>query len=496
MTPMRRGFAPRNPAICTSTLPARTASALHMRASAAACIFLLCLVGLLRPLTARAQDAEPSPVSAPPNGADISAPLRAAFTYFLALLEPDGPPIDPSRFTPRFLEQAPIEKLNEAVAQVRNRFTRLEVIDITSPAPNRISATIRHPVDESLYTLLLQIEQAEPHRIDGFSLQPAPDRLAVPRFQHWDDLDRMLTDLAHPAAFAAFTVQPDGSLARLHAFHADEPLAIAHTSALWLAGAAAEHAAADPSRWSEPIEIRAELKSFPPGELRQAPDGHTVSLAQLLLAAFAKDDNTAFDHLLAHLGRDAVEAYFLSHTSARHPHAVPFLSTMEVFRIKLGPTTDLKHRFAAADASARRELLAGEVSRARASEELHKFWRMPQENQTIGWFASADDLCRQMAELVRLASLEIHAPLGQAIRGRESVPVDHAVWGEAVFKGGGEPGVLSGVWWLRARAQSESGPLPAPIVVAVVFNRSPEPLDQAKVRSVIFAMLDWLARAP
>ncbi len=162
----------------------------------------------------------------------------------------------------------------------------------------------------------------------------------------------------------------------------------------------------------------------------------------------------------------------------------PFLTTMEMFRVKLSTDRTLASRFGAADASARRAMLAdgGEVGAARVDLALARSWATPTEIERVEWFASVEECARAMAELRAAWERPGMAPVRQALTRNPGLGFDGARWPTVAYKGGSEPGVLNMTWlleradgrvfalsigWCNPRGPVDVGGLAGPVSAAV-----------------------------
>ncbi len=213
---------------------------------------------------------------------------------------------------------------------------------------------------------------------------------------------------------------------------------------LFVLGALAHQIAAGRVSWNQSLTVAAQLKSLPSGQLQDDPDGTQVSVLDTAAKMISISDNTAADMLTSLVGRSAVEAQdrqWSGHAALN----VPFLTTREVFILKLSQWPALANRYIAANQAGRRALLASTVDRAPLPDlAAAQAWATPRDTGTIEWFASPDDICRAFAGLQQLAAQPRLAPLGSVLSaGNGGVGLDPAQWPTVWFKGGSEPGVLT-----------------------------------------------------
>jgi len=193
-------------------------------------------------------------------------------------------------------------------------------------------------------------------------------------------------------------------------------------------------------------------------------------------------DNTAADMLTSLVGRSAVEAALTATGMASPALDLPFLTTREIFVLKLEQWPALAQRYVAADEPSRRALLASTVDRAPlpAVEEAGS-WTTPRDINHLEYFASASDLCRAYTSLAALARQPGLAPIGRVLSlNDDGLQLDPAQWQTTWFKGGSEPGVLT----LAFLATTRSG---HSYVVTVLAENQSQPIDQASAIPAILS---------
>jgi beta-lactamase class A len=94
-------------------------------------------------------------------------------------------------------------------------------------------------------------------------------------------------------------------------------------------------AAAGTVHWNQPLTVTAQLKSLPSGELQNEPDGTQISVQDTAAKMISVSDNTAANMLINLVGRPAVEAALTTTGMADPALDRPFLTTRELFILKL-----------------------------------------------------------------------------------------------------------------------------------------------------------------
>jgi beta-lactamase class A len=239
--------------------------------------------------------------------------------------------------------------------------------------------------------------------------------------------------------------------------------------------------------WNTELAIRTAWKSLPSGTLRDEPAGTKFTLLHYARQMISVSDNTAADHLIHELGRGAVEAQ-LSELGNQHADLdEPFLTTRELFALKLAAPAALRAEYAVAGAAERTRLLA-QVDKLTATLAQAKGWTAPREIGAIEWFASPADLARAIAALVNESERPGLAPLRQVLAINPGIAFDKSTWTYAAFKGGSEPGVISTTWYLR-RADGKT------FVLSIVLNDPKQDISTLGEVSVAEAAVNLLAKA-
>jgi hypothetical protein len=194
-------------------------------------------------------------------------------------------------------------------------------------------------------------------------------------------------------------------------------------------------------------------------------------------------DNTAADELLMTLGRERVEAILPATGHAKPELNVPFLTTLEMFKLKGEPTGQAATAYLALDAKGRRAFLADTIAKVK-SEDAKPFQDgKPAYVDKIEWFASATDMCRVMNWLRQQTEGDKTARQILAINPGTGLIIARDKWQYVGFKGGSEPGVLNMTYLL----QSTKGDWYA---LSVGWNNQHAPLENQK----LFALLQQILK--
>ena len=207
--------------------------------------------------------------------------------------------------------------------------------------------------------------------------------------------------------------------AELAAHNPDSPLAVGSAFKLLILQVLQQQIAAGAHAWDEVIPLQAALRSLPSGRLQDWPADTPMTLQTLATMMISESDNTATDHLLALVGRDAVEA--LTETNR------PFLSTREAFVLKDPQNQGLLRRYRAGRERERRGVLGAIATVPLPSVSIFNNGPLALD---VEWFFSTQALCGAISPVANLPLMQVNPGL-----------VDPSQWQQVAFKGGSEPGV-------------------------------------------------------
>jgi hypothetical protein len=347
-----------------------------------------------------------------------------------------------SVFAPTFLAQVPPARMTALFGQLRSLgpVERVEVLERQGPGQGRVRLVTRNG-----YGIPLRLVAAAeaPNLVTGLFIEP-PVRLAATLQEVTDSLRA----LPGQVSFLIARLHGD-SLHTLAAVEPERRLAIGSTFKLYILGELVRQVAAGERRWDEVVRLDSARASLPSGILQTWPHGAPLTVQTLATLMISQSDNTATDALLRLAGRERVEAVQGPMGHGEPSRNVPFLGTLEMFALKGAPDTTLATRWLAADAAARRRLLAGEVA-ALERGELRPFADgKPSHVATIEWFASARELAHAMRWLRDATEPAAGRPARALMAVNPGIPFGDA-WRYVGYKGGSEPGVLNMTWLLQA----------------------------------------------
>jgi len=187
--------------------------------------------------------------------------------------------------------------------------------------------------------------------------------------------------------------------------------------------------------------------------------------------------------LLQILGREKIEKV-MSLTGHNSPEKnMPFLSTLEMFKLKGDETDKLAEKFIAADLAKKRDLLGTEIAQFDRKKIVFSGIGKPRMIEKLEWFASANDLANALNWIRQ--NTEVDAKGREILAINPGLDIPHAKWRYIGYKGGSEPGVLNLTYLL----QSHEG---AWYAVIATWNNEKEPLEEGKLFSLITSTMQIL----
>jgi beta-lactamase class A len=394
-------------------------------------------------------------------------PLQQKANEICALFRADPSGLE-RLFTPAFLAQVPAEKLSaltrSMVAQY-GRCTSMRVVKADGALQGEVAVVMEKGYEARAQ---LVIEEPEPHLVSGLLIRPPSPQLK--------SLAEVVAKLKALPGVTSLLVTPLGGGKPLIVWNEEKPLGVGSAFKLWVLVELARQVEGG-RRLEETVPLKDEWKSLPSGILQEWPSGSPVTLASLATLMISRSDNTATDHLVMILGRESIEQGL---AAAGHRHVAgmrPFLTTFELFRLKLLATAEERARWAKAKEAEKRRILTelGRDARPLSSARMSSFSR-PIDITALEWFASTGDLCRVMDKLRQTPSVR---PI---LAVNPGLPLDKEKWPFIGFKGGSEPGVLN-LTFLLERKDGKA------YCVAATWNDAKDPvLDETLAGLVITAI--------
>lgn len=264
----------------------------------------------------------------------------------------------------------------------------------------------------------------------------------------WKELDSGLRRLAPNVSFASAEIDAKGRCRVVHGVNENTPRPLGSAFKVYVLGALSDAVAKHQVGWDTPLAVNDAWKSLPSGTFQDKRAGTQLTLAQYADAMISNSDNTAADHLIHRLGRDAVEGELSALGNRHEQRNRPFLTTREVFALKGTGYPAGAQRYLKLPAGQRGTALTG-LDAAPLTGVAP--WRQPRDIDRIEWFASPTDMCAAFKGLSDRAAAPGQANVGHALSINDGgIQLDPKTYPTVWFKGGSEPGVMSANFLAKA----------------------------------------------
>ena len=299
------------------------------------------------------------------------------------------------------------------------------------------------------FRINLRTDPTAPNLLIGLLIQPAPD--ADPAGPA--DLAAVATAMAaHDGRSTLYVADVSNDSCMALASHAaGDRFALGSVFKLYVLSALAQSVIDQQRAWGDNLAIRDDHKSLPSGMLHLEPAGRTFALSHYATEMIRISDNTATDHLMRLLGRDAVERAVGASGHADPSATSPLLTTREMFTLKLVLTANDRSAYAAMNVADRRQYLDNTVAPIDLFNRIDPrfVWNAPIDIDTIEWFASTEEICGVLTRLWTQSSIPAGAHVRATLSANPGMAFDMNRWTFVGYKGGSEPGVLMQAWLLQ-----------------------------------------------
>lgn len=285
----------------------------------------------------------------------------------------------------------------------------------------------------------------------------------------WAQLDTSVRSLAPQVSFATSVLSPNGDCRVVNGIAPNTQRPLGSAFKLYVLGALGEAVAHHQASWDEQLAIHDAWKSLPSGIMQNYPAGTEFPLSQYADNMISISDNTAADHLIHFLGRDAVQAQLYRFGNSRPQSDIPFPTTREFIALKAAQYPTLADTYLATPRPLRLGLLT-------AADQIPlsnlTIWSQPEKIDQIEWFASPTDICRAYAGLWRENARPGLSPIGTALSINDGgLGLNSSAYPTVWYKGGSEPGVLTMNYLIRAA----DGRI---VVTSVLLGNQTSPIDE------------------
>lgn len=402
--------------------------------------------------------AAPSAAQTPPQDAAVQA--NPAFTARAQELPTilAGTGSYETYFSPGFQAAIPKDKfgaVNVQLAGIGGKVLGVESVTLDTP----YSGVVRIRAEKGVLAFQLFVDPAEPHQVTGL------------RFKGVESQEKTLAEVT--AALDKLHGETGYAFARLGkskpvltlAHNADRRFAVGSAFKLVILAELVRATNKGQRKWDDLVTL--DGRQLPGGGYTAKPAGTQVSLRELATQMISISDNSATDILLATLGREKVEAMLRTMGVAHDPRNVPYLATLEAFKLKWLQDGALADKFNALDDKRQRAMLAGEVLNADIAPlmKMTAVPRLPSRIDTIEWFFSSADLIRVMDWLRRNTEGEKGKDARAVLSKNSGIGIEKGQYRWVGFKGGSEPGVINltlllqgvdGAWYAASASWNDS----------------------------------------
>jgi beta-lactamase class A len=348
-------------------------------------------------------------------------------------------------FAPAFLTQVPAAQITTIVNQLSTGLGKaLTIADLRQVGPNAAKLTIAY--EHGVVDMDLVLDAAPPNLIVGLRITGTSAGTKTP-----DEVIAALHALPGKTGFAVAKLG-DGAPQMLAGSDVDRPLAIGSAFKLVILAELVREVNAGERKWSDSVTL--DGRELPGGTYREMPAGTKVTLLELARKMISISDNSATDILLTTLGRAKIEAMLPVVGVSDPARNRPYLSTLEMFKIKGTTGGRFSTPWPKLDEAGRRALLR-QIDATPISALDPQLFRdgKPILIEAAEWFFSPADLVRVMDWLRK------HSESGPGAEARGILGINpgvgrsaaNAQWSYIGYKGGSEPGVIAMAFLLEGK---------------------------------------------
>ena len=347
-------------------------------------------------------------------------------------------------FSPAFRAQVPQAKWIELVASMTASAGPVTGIESFKPL-TADAAEFTLGFRDGVASGRIAVDPAEPHQVTGILFTGMSGRET--------SLDQVLGKLKTLPGASGFAIARlgNGAPQLVAGFNADRPLAIGSAFKLVILAELVRATNSGERKWTDTVTLDGSFQ-IPGGAYFVSPKGTRVTLRELAAKMISVSDNSATDILIHTLGREKIEA-MLPVVGVANPGGMrPFLTALEMFKLKGIRRGEPGRQWLATGEAGRRAMLPALDAEPILAIDQALFADGKPVMIDIEWFASPADLVRIMDWLRR------NTESGAGAEGRAILAINPGIpsaamakWRYSGFKGGSEPGVVSGTLLLQAK---------------------------------------------
>ncbi len=349
-------------------------------------------------------------------------------------------------FTPDFLAQVPLEKLQKIIDGLKKQLGTYENVQ------NNLQDYLIIFSQASVPTKIVLNNKAQ---ISGLFFEPPQAKFI--------SLEEVTSKFQQLSGKVSFLVREGKTIQA--ALNTKTPLAVGSAFKLAVLKALKSEIASDKRTWKDVVQLQPRWKSLPSGILQTWPDGTYLTLQTLAALMISVSDNTATDILINLIGRQPIEL--------ASPRNRPFLTTRELFILKSPRNENFLKRYRTSNADQRIAILK-ELSK-KPLPDVNEFEGVNPVALDVEWFFTAEELCELIEQVADLPVMTINPGVANPQN-----------WQRVAFKGGSEPGVLNMTTWLQGKNGKN-------YCVVATWNNSDASLEESKFMALYSGVIAQLA---
>jgi beta-lactamase class A len=373
-------------------------------------------------------------------------------------------------FAPSFLAAVPAEQLTPILQRCFGQLGRCTAIR-PAEASGAYEGKFQFEFEKGFHAeVSLAVDAAPPHLITGFFIGPPAVSART-----LDDVIAQFKSLPGTNSLYVGAIS-DAGVKPIAQLNSDQPLAIGSAFKLYVLAELVRELDAGERHWTDVIGLDEASRSLPSGFLEKWPAGSPLTLHTLAGLMISQSDNTAADQLIHTLGREKVEGILADAGISDPRRDVPFLTTLELFKLKSDAGGKLIGDFLAASTTDRRKLLDGPV--AAMQRDAIESYATPRHVADVEWFASTADLGRVMRWLL-LHTADAHAADARGILAiNPGLGFPEGRWKYVGYKGGSEPGVINMTFLLQSNDKQW-------LTVSATWNNADKAVDETRFAALV-----------
>lgn len=266
----------------------------------------------------------------------------------------------------------------------------------------------------------------------------------------------------------------DGGITPLVEYNSGSHMAIGSAFKLYILSELIHSINNGERKWTDIIELKKEAISLPSGVLHLKPAGTKIRLDSLATYMISISDNTATDNLLYLAGRENVEKILPVTGHSKPELNIPFLATMEMFKLKGDPSKKVINAYI--ESNDKRKFITEELPKIK--RESFVMWKGPLFIDKVEWFASTKDLCNVMNWIRINTNNEKDNITRNVLSKNPGIPISKDKWSYIGYKGGSEPGVMNMTYLLRSAAGEW-------YALSCGWNDTNAPVDESKFAGMV-----------